>query len=157
MKSAGWTTVGLQDSVHRRRCPETHRRIEVVFAETRRLARRVRDAGLHADAVTDGEFGHVGACLYDDTRAFVPEDHRGAHNELADGAVRVIVDVAAADADGVQLDPHAARPDPVVSFDVAERKFKLLFQDECFCHVLTLLTALDDEHAEDDGDRRRNV
>ena len=98
-----------QDAVDRRRRPEAHGRVEIVDAEARGAAVRVGDARLHADAVADLERRDRGADLDHDAGRLVAEDHRLADDERADAAMGVVVDVGAADADGVQLDAHVVR------------------------------------------------
>jgi hypothetical protein len=61
----------------------------------------------------------------------VAENHRLIHGERADLAVGVIVDVAAADPDGVDLHLDVVRPDLQRQVDVAERQFKFAFKDKC--------------------------
>ena len=62
----------------------------------------------------------------------MPEDHRLLDHERSDGAVGVVVDIGAADADGMQLDPHVARAERLLLLDreVAERELVLFFEDE---------------------------
>ncbi len=57
------------------------------------------------------------------------QHHRRIHDEGADAAVGVIVDVAAADPDRVDLDLDVARPDRQRQVDVAQAEFVLLFEN----------------------------
>jgi hypothetical protein len=61
----------------------------------------------------------------------VAEHHRLPHHERADLAVRVIVHVAAADADRVDLHLDAVGADLQGQVDIAERQLALPLKDEC--------------------------
>ena len=124
-----------QHAMHRRRRPEAHRRVEVVLAEPRRPAARVGDAGLHADPVADLELGHGRPDLDHVARRLVAQDHRLLDDERADGAVRVVVDVAAAHPHGPERDPHVAWPQPLLDREVAQLDLVLAFQHQRL-HVL---------------------
>ena len=119
-----------QDAVHGRGGPEPHGRVEVVLAQPRRAAARVRDAGLHADPVAGLEFGHGRADLDHLARRLVAEDHRLLDHERADRTMRVIVHVAAAHPDGPQRHPHVARPQPLVDGDVPQLDLVLALQHQ---------------------------
>ena len=73
----------------------------------------------------------VAADLDDRPRRLVAEHHRRIHHERADLAVRVIVHVAAADADRVDLHLHVVRPDLLRQVDVAERELVLALENQC--------------------------
>ena len=60
------------------------------------------------------------------------QHHRLAHHELADGAVRVVVHVAAADADRVDGDAHIVRPQLLGDLDIAQSEFVFSFKDKRF-------------------------
>jgi hypothetical protein len=62
----------------------------------------------------------------------VTEHHRRAHDKLADGAVRVIVHVAAADPDRMDGDAHVVRPQLFGDLDIAESEFVFPFKDKSF-------------------------
>ena len=60
---------------------------------------------------------------------FMAEHHRRVHNEWADPAMRVIVNIAAADADRVDLYLRVIRPDLLRKVDVAERQLVLALEN----------------------------
>ena len=66
----------------------------------------VGNAWLHADAVADLEMGDIRANGRDDAGRLVAENHRLLDDEIADPTVLVIMNVAAADADRLDCDPH---------------------------------------------------
>ncbi len=75
---------------------------------------------------------HLAADLDDAARGLVAEHHRRAHDKLADGAVRVVVHVAAADPDRMDGDAHIVRPQLFGDLDIAESEFVFSFKDKRF-------------------------
>ena len=75
-------------------------------------------------------FAHIGADLDDRARRLVAEHHRLAHHERPDPAVRIIMHVAAADADRVDLHLHVVRADILRQVEVAERKLVLALENK---------------------------
>jgi hypothetical protein len=59
----------------------------------------------------------------------VAEHHRRTHDELADGAVRVVMHVAATDADRAQVDAHVVRAQRLTELDVAQAQHIFFFED----------------------------
>ena len=112
-------------AVDRRRGEEHHVGAEVVAAGAALGAAAAGDARLERHAVARAMAGHLRADLDDAPGGLVPEHHRRAHDEVADAAVLVVVDVRAAHADGGDLDEHLARPrlghGPLLDPDVARR------------------------------------
>lgn len=102
----------------------------------RRLGRPVGHAGLYADPVADSQVADVGANLDHPAGALMAEHHRLAHDERADLAVQVVVQVAAADADGVHRDADIIGPDLVRQVDVAQRELLDAFENQGL-HVMS--------------------
>lgn len=119
-----------QHAMNRWRRPEDDRRIDIVHAETARFGIGIRNAGLHADAVTDLQMRHTCADFHYRSCRFVPEHHRFVDDEGADLAVRVIVHIRPADTDRMDLDLHLARPDLLRQIDIADRQFMLTLQNQ---------------------------
>ena len=93
-----------QAAVYRRGRPEAHGGVEVVEPQPGRLAVRVGDARLHADAVAHMQVLHRAAHLDHRAGGLVPQDHRLAHDERADRPVLIVVHIAAAHAHRVDRD-----------------------------------------------------
>lgn len=77
---------------------------EVVVSFLAALAETAGDSGLEGDTVTNLEVLDGWADLGDDAGGFVAEDHGGAEDKGADGAVGAVVDIGAADAGLLDLD-----------------------------------------------------
>src|SRR5687767_11377839 len=95
-------------AMHGRGRPESYGRIEIVLAEPARPACRIWDPGFHADPVAGLQFRHRGADFDDLAGGLVAENHRLFDKERPDGAMRVVMHIAAAHADRPQRDPNVA-------------------------------------------------
>ena len=71
------------------------------------------------------------ADLDDRPRGLVPEDHRRFDDERPDAPVRVIVNIASANAHGVHADAHIRWPEFVFQLDFAKRQLPLLLEHKC--------------------------
>src|SRR5664280_566744 len=119
-----------QAAVHGRRRPEAHRWIEVVESEPGRAAVRIGNPGLHADAVAETQRCHGRAGFLHHAGGLVSEHHRRAHDKGADGAMLVIVHVAAAYADRVNPDADIMRTERFVDRDLPQAEQPGFLQDE---------------------------
>src|SRR5690606_37273698 len=118
-------------AVNGRRRPEAHCRIEIIEAETSGPAVGVGDAGLHADTVAGLELRDLGARFDYDAGRLMAENLRLADDERADRAVGVVMDVAAAHADGAECNSQVARSERLLEGKVPQREFQLFFQYQC--------------------------
>jgi hypothetical protein len=75
------------------------------------IARAAGDGRLDDDRVPRLDPGDGSADFFDDTRAFVPGDERIRHRVAADAAGQVIVEIAAANADGLAPDEDVVLAD----------------------------------------------
>ncbi len=123
--------LGRQAAVDRRRRPERDGGIEVVDSEARSARRRVGNSRLHADTVADRKRMDILADLDDRPRGLVPEDHRRFDDERPDAPVRVIVNIASANAHSVDADAHIRWPEFVFQLDFAKRQLPLLLEHKC--------------------------
>lgn len=109
----GVHVVARQRAVDRRRCTEAHLAAQVVMAGLAVAAEPARHAGLDGDAVADTQRADTLADSGDNAAGLVAQHHRRLHDVRADGAVRPVVHVGAADADRAhrQLHVYAQRAD----------------------------------------------
>jgi hypothetical protein len=91
------------------RCPESHRRIEIVFPLQGSIAAKRWYARFHADSVAHFEMFDIRTCLYDDSTCFVAKYHGFFYNKIPDASMKVIVDIATAYADFFNGDSDICR------------------------------------------------
>eukprot|EP00754_Rhynchopus_humris_P039882 Rhum_TRINITY_DN22961_c0_g1::Rhum_TRINITY_DN22961_c0_g1_i1::g.176642::m.176642 len=85
-----------------------HVRTQVVLARLADAAVSTGEPGLEGDAVANLQRGTVGPNFLHDAGALVSEDHGSIAHEVADPSVLPVVDVAAADANALNLDDDLA-------------------------------------------------
>src|ERR1700737_1936332 len=89
--------IGRKTSVYWRRCPEAHRRIQVVYSQPAGATIRVRYSRFHADTVTGFEIFYSTSDLGHGTGCFMAEDHWFFHDERANSTVFIVMNVASTD------------------------------------------------------------
>ena len=90
-------------------CPESHGGVEIVNPESGGTAVRIRNARLHADAISRSEVGYLRAHLDNSARRLMAENHRLANNVWSDTSVLIVMQITPAYADSVKGDPHIQR------------------------------------------------
>src|SRR5216110_3055370 len=78
--------------------------------------------------------GGIGSFIVREPMILGHEDHRFAHDEGADAAMGIVVDVAAANADRLQLDAHVVAAERLLDRDVAQRQPELFLEHESLDH-----------------------
>ncbi len=121
-----------QYAVNGRRGPEAHGWVEVINAQARRLAVGVGDARFHADAIAHCKVFDLVADLDHLARSLVAEDHGLAHHEGADGAMGIVVDIAATNAHCAQRNTHVMGAERLIELNIAQRELALFFQYQRF-------------------------
>ena len=122
--------MGRQAAVDRRRRPETHRRIDVVDPQLGCPGRGVGDPRLHADAIPDLQVADLAADLDHGAGRLVAQNHGFGHDERSDLAMRVVMHVRSADADGMHRDAHVGGRQILIQVDLAQRQLALAFQHQ---------------------------
>lgn len=107
-------------AMHRRRCLKADGRVDIVDPQLAGPRGRIRNTGLHADTVTDRQACNTLSDRSDDAGHLVAEHHRSLNHEGADPPARLVVNVAAADADHGRLDTHILRPHVQGNVDLAQ-------------------------------------
>ena len=110
VKAAGWIAKGVSTPWIGGVAQKPDSRIDIVEAEFRGAGAVVRNAWLHADPVADRKPGHLRSHFHNRAGRFMAQHHRLVDDIGSDGAVSVIVHVAAADADRVDGNLDVARP-----------------------------------------------
>ena len=110
-----------QATVYGRRCPEANRRIQIIHALPRSATIWIGNTRFHADAVAGFQVGYLFTHLYDYPSGFMAENHRLTNLKRPDGAVLIVVHIAAADSNATQSDAHVVRSERVVDGDIAKR------------------------------------
>ncbi len=95
--------------MHRRRRPEAHGGVQVIQSQPGSLAVGVGDTRSHADPVAHLEVADRCTDLGHGPRGLMAQDHGFLDDKGADGAMSVVVDIAAADAHSVDGDAHVVR------------------------------------------------
>src|SRR5215211_3186841 len=119
-----------QHTMHRRCRPEPHGRIEIVLSQSGCAARRIGNAGLHADAVSRLQFRYGRTDLDDLAGRLMSEDHRLLDHERTDGSMSVVVYVTTADTDRSKSDPDIPRSQCFLDRDITQAEFVLALQHQ---------------------------
>ena len=109
---------------------EPRRLRRLYLREARGAAVGVGDTRFHGDPVADPERGYLVAHLQHGAGGLMAKHHRLPYHERSDAAVPVVVDVAAADAHGVDRHAHVARSEPLGYRKFAQRKLFGALQDQ---------------------------
>ncbi|MNL02921.1 hypothetical protein D3C87_1234420 [compost metagenome] len=128
-----------QATVNGWRCPEADRRINIVNAKFGGARGRIGNARLHADAITRLQMRNLGTGLDYRSGSFMAQHHRRMHNEMADFAMGVIMDVRAANPDGMGTDAHILGSELAGNVELPERELSFFFQHQCFHLILRSL------------------
>src|SRR5258707_5577315 len=84
-----------KNAMHRRRRPECHGRVKIVHALHGLATEMVRDARLHAHAITHFQVADFAADLDHGAAGFMSQYHGSPDHEVTDSSMLVIVNVAA--------------------------------------------------------------